>query len=334
MTPSTRSLHRIVCATDLSARSTAAWLRAAALARQTGARLTLLHVIDPRLPARAARRRANRAYVEMLSQADRAIGATAGFIDVVVRRGRVRGTIARIADEVGADLLVVAAPKLRRFDSIVGTTAERLVRTAKRPVLVVRREMQGSYRSVAIAADLSSASLPMLRTAVCLGAIESATATLVHGVHPSYDDMLRSTGLDESTIDRYHFGAQENARQRLQTMIADAGLAPERAAVIVRSDSAAASICAVLEQQRAELLVIGASRWFLLKRLLIGSVADRLLRAAECDVLVVPYFQKGAGDKAAPARAVSRVSAGAPSVEYAPRATFPACKLGDRTGTA
>jgi universal stress protein E len=288
MTPSTRGLRRIVAATDLSARSTA-WLRAAALARQTGARLTLLHVIDPRLSERVARRRANRAYVEMLSQADRTFGATAGFIDVVVRRGRVRGTIARIADETAADLIVVAAPKARRLDSIVGTTAERLVRTAKRPVLVVRREMQGNYRSVAIAVDICSASLPMLRTAASLGALDSASTTIVHAVHPSHDDMLRSVGLDGSAIDRYQLSAQEGARQRLQTMITDAGLPPERTDVIVRSDSAAAAISAVLEQQRAELLVVGASRWFLLKRLLIGNVADRLLRAAECDVLVIPY---------------------------------------------
>jgi regulator of nucleoside diphosphate kinase len=48
-----------------------------------------------------------------------------------------------------------------------------------------------------------------------------------------------------------------------------------------------------------------------LKRLLIGSVADRLLRAAECDVLVVPYFRREAGARVAPAQVVSRVSPGA-----------------------
>jgi nucleotide-binding universal stress UspA family protein len=280
-------MTRLLCATDLSARSTAAWLRAASLARESGARLTLLHVIDPR-PERLARRRANRAYVEMLSQADRAFGAAAGFIDVVVRCGGVRRTIATVADEINADLIVVAAPKTRRLDSIVGTTAERLVRTAERPVLVVRREMQDRYGSVAIAADLSSASLPMLRTAVRLGALEAASATIIHAVHPSYDGMMRAAGLEESTIDRHQLSAQQDARQRLQTMITDAGLPPERTDVIVRSDSAAAAISAVLEQQRPELLAIGASRWFLLKRLLIGSVADRLLRAAQCDVLVIP----------------------------------------------
>ena len=98
------------------------------------------------------------------------------------------------AREWEADLIVVAAPKSRRLDAIVGTTAERLVRTAKRPVLVVRRDVQGGYRDVAIATDLSSASLPLIRTAVRLGALEGAAATVVHAVHPSYDGMMKSVG--------------------------------------------------------------------------------------------------------------------------------------------
>jgi CO dehydrogenase/acetyl-CoA synthase epsilon subunit len=64
----------------------------------------------------------------------------------------------------------------RRLDSIVGTTAERLVRTAKRPVLVVSRDVQDRYGKVAIAADLSSASLPMMRTAIRLAALDHASA--------------------------------------------------------------------------------------------------------------------------------------------------------------
>ena len=288
-TPSTRDMRRILFATDLTTRSKAAWLRAASLARQTGARLTVLHVIDSEQSERVARMRANRAYVELLSQADRVFGSAAGFIDVVVRRGRVRDVIAGTAQEWDADLIVVAAPKSRRLDSIVGTTAERLVRTAKRPVLVVRRDMQDSYGNVAIAADLSSASLPMMRTAIRLAALDNAAATIVHAIHPSYDGTMRSVGLDESTIARYQRSSQEAARQRLQAMIADAGLPPGSTRVVVRGDPPAAAIRTVLEYERPELLAIGASRWFLIKRLLVGSVADRLLRSAPCDVLVIPY---------------------------------------------
>jgi len=288
-TPFTKGLQRIVCATDLTARSTAAVRRAGSLARQTGARLTLLHVVNSRQPERVARMQANRAYAGLLSQVDRAFGSAAGFIDVVVRRGEPRDIIGKAAIEWDADLVVVAAPQSRRLDSIVGTTAERLIRTAKRPVLVVHREMQDVYGNVAIATDLSNASVPMIRTAVRLGALDRASATVVHALHPSYDDMMRSAGLDEPAIGLWQRSSRDAARQRLQAIVAAAGLDPQSVRLVVRSEPPATAIRTVLESQGSELLAIGASRWFFLKRLLIGSVADRLLRGASCDVLVIPH---------------------------------------------
>ena len=288
-TPSTNGLQRIVCATDLTARSTAAVRRAGSLARQTGARLTLLHVINSRHAARVARMQVNRAYAELLSQVDRTFGSAAGFVDVIVRRGEPRDIIGKTAIESDADLVVVAAPQSRRLDSIVGTTAERLIRTAKRPVLVVHRDMQGVYQDVAIATDLSSASVPMIRTAVRLGALDRASATVVHAIHPSYEDMMRSAGLDEATIGLWRHSSHTGAKQRLQAIIAAAGLNPQNVRVVVRGDAPATAIRSVLGSQGSELLAIGASRWFFLKRLLIGSVADRVLRGASCDVLVIPH---------------------------------------------
>lgn len=286
---STNRARHILCATDLTERSTHAWHRAASLARETGARLTLLHVVEPHQPERIARMQANRAYVELLTVAERAAGPQGILVDVVVRRGAVRETIAATAAEWQADLIVVGAPRSRRLDSVVGTTAERLVRTAKRAVLVVRREVQGAYRNVALAADLSDASLAMMRTAVHLAALDRASATVIHAHYPPYDGMLRSAGVEESQIRSYRRSAGQEAERRLRTISAASGLLQARTRVVIGGESAAAAIGGVLELERPELLVVGASRWFLLKRLLLGSVADRLLRAATCDMLVVPH---------------------------------------------
>jgi nucleotide-binding universal stress UspA family protein len=287
---STNRTRHILCATDLTERSADAWDRAVSLARQSGARLTLLHVVEPHQPERIARMQASRAYIELLSHAEQAAGPNGILVDVVVRRGKLRETIASTADEWNADLIVVGAPRSRRLDSIVGTTAERLVRTAKRAVLVVRREVRGAYRQVALAADLSDASSAMLRTAVHLAALDGASASVIHAHHLPYDGMMRSAGADASAIRSYRRSAQEEARRRLRSISTEAGLRNALTRVIVRHEPPAAAIGSVLELERPELLAIGASRWFLLKRLLIGSVADRLLRAATCDVLVVPHL--------------------------------------------
>jgi nucleotide-binding universal stress UspA family protein len=231
----------------------------------------------------------NRAYVQSLAMLEKSYHSDLKLIDVVIRPGAARQVIVDIANEVDADLLVMAAPRPRRFDWIVGTTAERFIRATNRPLLVVHRPVQGSYRNVALAADLSNASVPMLRTAARLGVLDHAHATLVHALQAPYESMMRAAGVDEDAIDRYYLGYQEEIAQRLESMLVIAGLAAERTHVRVRTDPPAQAIRDVLEREQPELLAIGASRWFLLKRLFIGSVADLLLRAPMCDMLVIPH---------------------------------------------
>jgi universal stress protein E len=280
---------RIVCATDFTARSDLALRRAVQLAQQTGARLTLVHAIDPRRSERRARAQVNRAYVQLLSRVDQAFGSASTAIDVAVGAGGPLEVIARVATEANADLVVLAAPQRRRFDWIFGTTAERLLRAIKRPILVVHRDAQGSYRRVAMAVDLSNTSLPMIQAAARLGVLHQAETTLLHATSPPHDGMLKTVGVDERMIDDYRHGWQDDARLRLHTMLTAAEMEVERTKILVRSESPAVAIRHVLEQERPELLTIGASRWLLIKRLLIGSVTDSSLRTALSDVLVIPH---------------------------------------------
>jgi nucleotide-binding universal stress UspA family protein len=258
---------RIVCATDLTARSDRALSRAALLAQQTGARLTLVHAVDARKSGRALRAQVNRAYVQLLSKVDQAFGSAAAAIDIAVRPGKPLDVVAAVAHEPSVDLIVLAAPQVRRSDSIFGTTAERLLRATRRPVLVVHRTADSSYRRVAMAVDLSNASVPMVQAATGLGILDDAETTLLHAQKHAW---------------------QGDAQLRLHAILTAAEMSVERTRILVRTDAPAAAIRHVLDHEQPELLTLGASRWWLIKRLLIGSVADNLLRSAMCDVLVLP----------------------------------------------
>lgn len=278
----------IVCATDMTARSDFALRRAVLLAQETGARLTLVHAVDPRQSERLLRAQVNRSYVQLLAKVERAFGSASAAIDVAVRAGGALDVIAQVATEANAELMVLAAPQRRRSDSIFGTTAERLLRSIKRPVLVVHREPQDNYRRVAMAVDLSNLSLPMIQTAARLGVLAKAETTLLHATYPPHAGMLKTVGVDPQILEDYRHGWQDDARLRLHAMLTAAEMEVERTKIQVRTEIPALAIRQVLEQERAELLTIGASRWLLIKRLLIGSVADSLLRTAMCDVLVIP----------------------------------------------
>jgi nucleotide-binding universal stress UspA family protein len=57
--------------------------------------------------------------------------------------------------------------------------------------------------------------------------------------------------------------------------------------VTVRGDPAA-SLLSYMQQSQAELLAVGTQRHGFLERLVVGSVATRVLRAARRGVLAVP----------------------------------------------
>jgi universal stress protein E len=64
--------------------------------------------------------------------------------------------ITQVAEDVGADLIVVGAhprPAVARY--LVGSTAERVIRLAHRPVLVATEQRREPFRRVLVAVDLS-----------------------------------------------------------------------------------------------------------------------------------------------------------------------------------
>jgi nucleotide-binding universal stress UspA family protein len=148
------AFERILAATDFSAPGDAAVREAFELARQGGARLDLLHVIahdpvpnplyahyevdDARLPEEHARLRQQLAgrLADLAPDAARGASLT---VTTHVREGAPTGVILALADECGADLLVVGTHGHDGLEHLIlGSVAERLVRHAHCSVLVVR----------------------------------------------------------------------------------------------------------------------------------------------------------------------------------------------------
>lgn len=132
---------------------------ASGLARPTDARIVLLQVVAP-LPAyvydwlpgasvggfvdprwdEAARLSAER-YVALLVETRLQAGLRAEGRVVLGVFGTVAETIARVADEVDADLVVMSTHGLAGpIRSVLGSVAEAVVEAAEQPVLLVRRE--------------------------------------------------------------------------------------------------------------------------------------------------------------------------------------------------
>jgi nucleotide-binding universal stress UspA family protein len=195
--------------------------------------------------------------------------------------GAAHAEIARMAEELGADLILVGATRRGWAGrALFGTTAARTLRTASRPVLVVRSEPDAPVRKVLLTTDLSELSVHACRVGVELarsiwgGQVEFRCLSAVWA------------GGDLPPLDG----------ERLRSAVA-AGLGPLLAPLeaggaaihaVVRLGDPYEEILAEAASWPADLVVLGTHGRSGLSRLFLGSVAEPAVRDLTCSALVVP----------------------------------------------
>lgn len=139
----------ILAPVDLSHRDVAKQMiaTAKALADGDGKQLTLLNVV-PDLPGYVAAELPSGLAQKMESSAKQdlqKLASEAGLgksANLVLRHGRPHSQILQVADEIGADLIVIASHQPGIEDYLLGSVAGKVVRHAKCSVLVERGVMK------------------------------------------------------------------------------------------------------------------------------------------------------------------------------------------------
>ena len=289
-------LNTLLAATDLSASSRHAAQRAAMLARQTGARLELVHVLHKsaldelqRLFGEEAealqgriRAQASEALAQLAADIGEPNGVSAGCHLV---EGAVLDAIVAQADFLDINLLIVGAHGsgfMRHW--LLGATAERLLRKTLRPVLVVKQPPRAAYRSVLVPVDFSPWSLGAIRLALAVA--PQAELILLHAYEVAFEGKLRFAGVAEEVIRRHRETTRREALARLQQAAADAGIAAANWHPVVIHGGAAFRILEQEEEQGADLIVLGKHGVGMTEEFLLGSVTKQVQDQARSDVLV------------------------------------------------
>lgn len=293
MTAHADPLKRILAATDLSPPARHAADRAARLAHEHGAALTLLNVLSQG-PLDDLRQWLGAPLAQQLRDAAERELATLGAelqrqrhaaVHVRVETGAVLPTLDRVAGEGDADLVVLGARGagfLRRL--VLGTTAERLLRRSTRPLLVVRQAARERYRRALLALDFSPWSEQVLAQARRVA--PHAHWVLFNAFQVPFEDKLRFAGVDDATVAHYRHQARAQAAARLQVLAEAAGLVRGRwEPCVVEGDPS----LRLVEQEQVldcDLTVIGKHGQNAAEDLLLGSVTKHLLAEGAADVLV------------------------------------------------
>lgn len=278
---------KILLATDLSCRCDRALDRAVWLARAWNAALVIVHVLEPRpedsvrgedIPS--WRRPPERAAVVERQIRSDMIGALHSVI-VRVEDGDPAKRIAEIAREEGCGLIVTGVARDQTFErALLGATVDRLIRNAPAPVLVVRARAKAAYEKIVVATDFSVSSRYALDTASRHFA--NAEIALLHAFHVPFEGLTTSTDIRQQSreqlqIEADAFMAKWDASDQLK----------RRVQVLIEHGAPEPLLQALVDDGKADLIVIGSHGRSAVFDILIGSTAKRIMESARADVLLV-----------------------------------------------
>lgn len=288
------SFQSLLVATDFSVDGNNAVRRAALLAHEHGARLHILHVVkaagckllrdwfsptlDLDLRTAQARGALQRVAVEITGAYD-----VAPTIEVLV--GDPFETLLRASEH--ADLVVLGRLGRSRFGRLlVGRTAERLLRTCRRPVLVVRTPVEQSYRQVLVPIDFTASSDAAIRVAAQMR--REAGMHVFHAINARRDAVLRDADVPDHIIRETRLMEEAGTKARMRRRVAGLGLDCTPMDFALASGPTVGSTLRHAQQLGADLIVAGKQGHSTLGGFLLGSVSSRVLSEAACDMLIVP----------------------------------------------
>ena len=217
-----------------------------------------------------------------------------GNVNLVVRKGDPGTEICQIAEETGCGLIVVPSHGRHGVSRLLfGSVAERIIRNSGCSVLVLHRTKE--TESVTQSADL----LPAQRVVVPIDFSEATTAAIAAALEvaenqDSVDVISVVPSLEEITL----YGAEDtpddvrrrNCQEHMVRYLAEHGHGSLRAHGLIGDPGT--MIVRYASEVKADLIVMPSHGRHGLKRLVLGSTTERVLRHSEIPVLVLKSGKK------------------------------------------
>lgn len=198
--------------------------------------------------------------------------------------------IVDVADEIGADLIVIGSYVHGQLETLLGETSDQVLHHAKSDVLVVHSDLYDEnhpprdYKRIVATTDLSGRGYGAVRRAARMTDTFGAELILLNTIEhfPTDRENERITPENQDPMD-YQCNLR---RQDLKDLANSLELADVQLEVIVANQTAKRSIPEYAKAKQADLIVIGARDHYGLD-VLLGNTADGIIHHTPCDVLVV-----------------------------------------------
>jgi nucleotide-binding universal stress UspA family protein len=298
------TIKKILCPVDFFPASEAAVNYAAGLAANYDAAIHLLHVITPIAPAAyeyvidsteivKSMEESSKEEMNKLVSSLKEAGVVA---QADLQVGDVYDEIKRAIEAGKPDLIVMGTHGRRGVERwFMGSTTEKLLRHSPVPLVTISATGEKSFtaprfRRILVTTDFSDGTPDALAYAFSVAQENESRLTLLHVLHDVSADLSG----------KYRDSLINGVRKQLEDMVP--AEAKNWCDIVTRVETGLPYriILRTLEDERPDLLVMNIHGKGMLDRALLGSTAERVVRAASCPVMLIPPMKRKLKRKARP----------------------------------
>jgi nucleotide-binding universal stress UspA family protein len=292
-------IHNVLVPVDFSAPSLRALEFALPLVKHFGADLHLVHVFATDhpftglvgMPFVLPEFEISRSVHEQLNDVARKYSINVGPENLHVSKGRAFEEICRLGHDAGIGLIIIATRGNTGLKHLaLGSTAERVVRHSLCPVLVTHggKPSGGAtgFRKILVPTDFSECSMKGLVYAKAFAKHFKSKITLLNSVHFHY--YVTSDECGRYDLPRLIQQADLMARDQMRELFEKTDWDGLEVETSLQTGHPGQQICEQARDSDMDLIVISTHGSTGLTHLLLGSVAEYVVRHAHCPVLVVP----------------------------------------------
>ena len=278
-------IEKILLAQDFSKPSKNVVATAIQLAKIFESRIVIIHVLPDDIVNEKVKSLLYESAMEKLNETvDWAKSEGVKAESPVLEFGSPHDRIVRAAMDANANLILIGSGETLKGEKfLLGTTAERIIQKSEKPVFVVKEGVPLNVRHILCPVDFSATSKRALKNAITMAHRFKAELTVL-----SVCELQGSTWfiLEKSREEENDSRIAEH-KARFDQFLQDFNFAGLNWTKEIRIGKPAEKILSAISGKTVDLLVMGTSGKTGLNRLVIGSVAEKVVREVPCSFLTM-----------------------------------------------
>jgi nucleotide-binding universal stress UspA family protein len=211
-----------------------------------------------------------------------------GDIIPMVRFGKPFLEIIQVAKEENVDLLVVGTHGRAGVDRVMlGSVAERIVRKAGCPVMVIKGRKYTSFKRIIVPIVFSDCARKALEYAIATARSHNSRLTILHVYEESFVEPYVNAANSEEEAEKIMKEIEWANETKYDEFLKTIDLRGVEYDKLLIKGIPETEIVEVAMEQQADLVVMGTHGRAGIMHILIGSTAEEVVRAVHCDIIIL-----------------------------------------------